>query len=399
MSVSTITSSNMKQQNNMKRSIQDDAIQSSKKRNNKNNNAIGNAKNDKSTNATKNNKKKNKNTMDLPHMRQHCTKHRFKRKLYHDMSDKNIQSCDKCICYVCDVSVKDCKHWSFHCNAEDKGPNALIWTYMREDDKQELYYRQSFERKRQLYILDTPEYTTPLEPYQVAPRSHEASVRVQCRKCKWWSVVGETEEWDVWCKACGRVISTDYFGRKKEIPIVPILPHHIKAPDPILFVPKEGDISLGTKVIPFRIKARDPRKIEPYQQKWQEWEGKEGWIYNESEMKYDFFHHRIGPRPTVSTLLEVMSIVEESKIPDGTRMGFITPRDSEKIWISGFELEALIIDNRNDRVLIEELHAAKNLDRIIEASYNEDTQDGVSILLKMQILLLLLFVIRKFYSN
>ena len=396
----------MKQQNDMKRSIQDDAIQSSKKR--KNNNAIGNA----STNAAKNNNnKKNdnvnvnddketmemgtENTMDLPHMRKDCTKHTFIPDVKYNTAsskvDTNYQSCDKCFCYVCDIPVQDCKDWSIHCNANDKGRFAYRWNEMSrkikranstnnnnsDDDGTERIIQNSFQYCYR--ISYDRQYEIPLEPYKVAPGSHVASIRLQCRKCKWWSVVRKEEshynpyllenELESWCKACGRVISTRYFHKNQEEQRYPI---------------HRGDIYLGTKVIPFHIKARDPRKIEPYKQKWQEWEGKEGWIYNESEMKYDFFHHRIGPRPAVSTLLEVMSIVEESKIPhDGSRMVFSqqTASDLEKIY--AFETEALIIDDRNDRIIIEELKNVSSFNHFIDANYNEHTQDGVCIALNI----------------
>ena len=356
-----------------------------------------------------------KNAMDLPHMRQHCTKHTFIPKqsfnLAYGKDDANYQSCDKCFCYVCDVPVQECKHWLTHCHADDKGRFAYKWKQMRENFKRSngstnnnhndsdvdvirrIYAHNDWDYYSDEddydygYDYDDHRYQTPLEPDKVTNGSHEANSRVQCRKCKWWSrdaihyfssyseLSGLIEEFDAWCKACGRVISTDYFLNND-----PSRP----------YVPKKGDISLGTKVIPFRIKARDPRKIEPYQQKWQEWEGKEGWIYNESEMKYDFFHHRIGPQPKLSVLLEVMSIVEESKIPhDRSRMVFQPTEYNvyDTTEVSGLETEALIIDDKNDRVIIEELHDfqmnGKPVPYNIEAKYDEKTQDGVSIALKI----------------
>jgi len=42
----------------------------------------------------------------------------------------NAQSCSKCLCYVCDQPVQNCKEWeTLHCNAHDKDPK---WMSLKE---------------------------------------------------------------------------------------------------------------------------------------------------------------------------------------------------------------------------------------------------------------------------
>jgi len=72
------------------------------------------------------------NAMQLPHMRPHCTEHPFQSG---EHAASNSQTCDLCYCYVCDVPVKDCKHWTLHCNATDKGPRAYYWNSMRRSEQ------------------------------------------------------------------------------------------------------------------------------------------------------------------------------------------------------------------------------------------------------------------------
>ena len=41
----------------------------------------------------------------LPHMRQHCTKHKF----VPNSTISNSKFCDLCYCFVCDIPAKECK--------------------------------------------------------------------------------------------------------------------------------------------------------------------------------------------------------------------------------------------------------------------------------------------------
>ena len=66
----------------------------------------------------------------LPHTREHCPEYIF------DRSDivcsNNIRKCDKCYCYICDVSASECKVWRSHCNASAKGQLGHIWKQLKE---------------------------------------------------------------------------------------------------------------------------------------------------------------------------------------------------------------------------------------------------------------------------
>ena len=70
------------------------------------------------------------NEVKLPHMRPHCTEHPFQ-----SGDDSNIQACDLCFCFVCDVPYNECKEWRSHCDATDKGPRAYHWKSLRRSQQ------------------------------------------------------------------------------------------------------------------------------------------------------------------------------------------------------------------------------------------------------------------------
>lgn len=67
------------------------------------------------------------NEQRLPHMRQHCTV-----KPFSPNKSSNMQFCDDCYCYVCDVPVQECSNWSLHKDGTNEGPDACAWTSARK---------------------------------------------------------------------------------------------------------------------------------------------------------------------------------------------------------------------------------------------------------------------------
>ena len=62
----------------------------------------------------------------LPHKRHACALHPFgKLGAYR-------RACARCYCAVCDVPVAECRKWSDHCRATDKGPDADLWRKKRD---------------------------------------------------------------------------------------------------------------------------------------------------------------------------------------------------------------------------------------------------------------------------
>jgi hypothetical protein len=222
----------------------------------------------------------------------------------------------------------------------------------------------------------------PFEPnkYEVGSPYVMNNMLIQCRKCKWWNKKKRNMSFrqvnaSDWCQACGRVAQVDDFFKAQSAK----------------YTPKKGDLDLGKRNISFRIKGRDPRKIQPFDKNWKKYEGKEeGWDYDEDEMKSDFFRHRVGPRPSTTALLQSISILEESKIPDSGRVsitheirGARTPKEE----VSGFETEALILDNPNDMMILEELNQYTRrfhefgpsvLGMDLQAKWDKSSQTGVS---------------------
>jgi len=190
----------------------------------------------------------------------------------------------------------------------------------------------------------------------------------QCRRCKWRSAfahknftrkrsvykrgsnrtiphphdVGEED----WCHACGRIASSKDLGKEQAG----------------MYAPLATDVCLGTKTIPFRIKAHDPRKMDAFKKRWAENENKSpGWKYDEAEMEHDTFRHRIGSRPTLRMILASIPIVPEDEIPE---TGVVNnPLRPDSGWSSGWqskktaanECEALLISSRNHKALFVEL--------------------------------------------
>ena len=66
----------------------------------------------------------------LPHTREHCPEYIFNRSDI--VCSNNIRKCDKCYCYICDISASECKAWRSHCNASAKGQLGHVWKQLKE---------------------------------------------------------------------------------------------------------------------------------------------------------------------------------------------------------------------------------------------------------------------------
>ena len=292
--------------------------------------------------------------------------------------------CDKCFCYVCDILASECTQWNIHCGASDKGSDSYKWKSERSMKKnvgssstfdtnphdaliRGLYhFHEAYSSDEHEPVLDNwsvsidpvqrriiASTTGCFEPNEFTEANCGKHIH-QCRKCHWWNIKETLVPAKVtamdWCRACGRVARETDFNKHQSTP----------------YVPRSGDISLGTKHIPFRIKARDPRNIDPFKKKWEEFETeKEEWTYDEMEMKHDFFRHRIGKNPSLQNILSAMPILEESKIPESGTVVFTTntwrqPSNDYGGLVSGFELEALLIDDESNRKIFEVMRQQTN---------------------------------------
>lgn len=137
----------------------------------------------------------------------------------------------------------------------------------------------------------------PTEDARAAEYFHLMS---KCRKCGWYSQVGQKRKTsklvgllpecisEDWCQGCGRVALDEFFNPPKCHP----------------YRPEKGDLHLGTKTIPFRIKSHDPRKMYHFQPQWEKYEDRAPeWTYDAHEMDEEFFRHRVGKYPSLEALL------------------------------------------------------------------------------------------------
>jgi hypothetical protein len=148
----------------------------------------------------------------------------------------------------------------------------------------------------------------------VSPYLH---LLTKCRKCGWYSYTGSMRRdpaslylaegsAEEWCQACGRIARDDFIISKNQC-------------EP--YNPKATDVFLGSKKIPFSIKAHDPRNMELFKGMWTKYENQgPKWRFSAAEMEEDMFRHRIGAYPTLEMILKSIPVLREDKIPqDGVR--------------------------------------------------------------------------------
>ena len=341
------------------------------------------------------------NESRLPHMRQHCPENKFVADVIHmqacfHMTEErtaakveglqgNPKFCDLCFCYVCDKPASECATWgsittghvhtqTSHCHASDAGSDSSMWRQLRSAYKSTVQkssaiasaLRAHAGRSNALPVLARVPASTHKHPIFVpgpfAPDDQVASqdsTLTKCRKCHWYNrfehrnFTGELHPTGLldWCHSCGRVASEKDFGKLQAAP----------------YTREVGDVFLGKKVIPFRIVAHDPRKMDKFKAKWATNQGSDPkWTYSTAEMEADVFHHRFGKYPSIEMILASIPVVPQDKIPEtgsfhmrimhGWDRGVNYYREGrEPNRVSADETEAIMLENRNDCALLQEL--------------------------------------------
>lgn len=171
------------------------------------------------------------------------------------------------------------------------------------------------------------------------PPNHEETSQdvsvTKCRYCGWYSRFDHLNfNWPArstgphdWCHRCGRVASELDLGKVQSKP----------------FTPLQSDLYLGEKIIPFQLKAHDPREFCEFKQAWE----KDQWIYDQAQMEEDLFLHRFGDRPTLQMILASIPVCKE--IP---KAGFVRPVPLAGERISAAETEALLLEEHNHKALL-----------------------------------------------
>lgn len=245
-----------------------------------------------------------KNQTLLPHMRPHCGAHPFRiptKETRHDDGEAtgNMEFCEQCFCFICDIPVHDCPKWTIHCNATDQGPCAPMCMQLRHRYRSEKKKRAAQPRCRHCAF-----------PFSKPPRS--------LRFC------GD------WCTQCGRVA------------LESALRHTTKAD----YTPTPNDVSLGEREIHFLAVPRDLRTMTMYKDAWEENKGKPGWAVDTEAEAVEFVEHRLGPRPTLQVLLMSIAVAGRESVPSD---GVIR---SSSTSVSADEAEAIVLENEHDLLLL-----------------------------------------------
>lgn len=263
--------------------------------------------------------------------------------------------CASCWCYVCDKAGTDCSDFYMHRYAN---PTCDMW-----------------RKERALRKLRTYGESGPWEPEDenaVADSVHDVTL-IQCRHCNWWirqkAVTFRKEaSAEDWCLQCGLVASQKDLEKNQDNNAVAAdqdqKEDKAAALDPPMFL-------LGTKTIPFTIKAHDPRKISTYKQKWQNFAQIQGWTYDEASQQEEVFLHRLGTAPTLSKLLQLVPLSVEKKIPTE-----ITEESIARID----KTDAVIIKDRKNTHLLNMLRRLPEMngETKISAFWEAQKQAGVS---------------------
>jgi hypothetical protein len=349
------------------------------------------------------------NESRLPHMRQHCSDNMFAP--YHDPKSRfsrlsstevaalgntgNREFCNLCFCYVCDKPAKDCSSWNIHCHATDTGAQSLMWTKLRKDVKQGRKNTEQAKTRQPVQAASTSLRLRLVGNGHFAPGplvASDTTKLTECRKCGFSNRFlhhNFSKNQDLhptgcrdWCRCCGRVASEKDFGKLQAEP----------------YVRQQGDFFVGEKVVPFRIIAHDPRKMKAYRKNWALYEGSDPkWTFSEAEMEEDVFKHRLGEHPSLEMILASIPVVSPENIPETGSFNlkeknrFFGGAESENREVSADETEAIILQNRNDVGLLQELinfgsvgcdrdGGAVLLDGDITAAWNSTERSGVSYL-------------------
>ena len=62
------------------------------------------------------------------HWREHCSRHIFMAENTHVAQERNVRTCDKCHCYLCNVEAVLCRAWDSHCMASE---TEGVWQNLR----------------------------------------------------------------------------------------------------------------------------------------------------------------------------------------------------------------------------------------------------------------------------
>ena len=188
-------------------------------------------------------------------------------------------------------------------------------------------------------LQDLPDYLRrggagPYSPDSVdAQRSDVDS----CRKCGWYS-----RKDCAYCQKCGRL------GWKSSYRI----------PEQSVAYDKTERVCLGTRTMNFTILSRDVRSMRKYKASWTAGQASAdqsndnandagAWVYDECEMEGDVFKHRLGPRPTISSITKLLSCYSKDRLKEMAKQN--------QNQITEEQLDAIFLEDHNDWAILKQL--------------------------------------------
>lgn len=132
----------------------------------------------------------------------------------------------------------------------------------------------------------------------------------------------------------------------------------------IVYNNTENAIFLGSKVIPFRIIAKDVRSMDQYEEAWSE----SSWVFDEAKEEESYFKNMIGTRPLIKWIKKLVPNSSEEVVREKNDGGIIleNPKDYTLFHILG--------ENQFGR----SLQYASSILGDSKASWQRETRSGVS---------------------
>ena len=152
--------------------------------------------------------------------------------------------------------------------------------------------------------------------------------------------------------------------------------------NPNVYQEQKETFLIWEKEVPFRIRARDPRKMKRFKSRWEQYENTSpGWTYSQAAMEKEVYEHRLGGIVETTTILRLVSPLQVDKLPEDGQFeheGIMNEPDRK---YSAFETDSIIFEDHKSISLFLALEMNCGLGKAIpieiSSSWNEQQRQGV----------------------